>query len=112
MSSGDDYGGFGSEDDGYGFSDEDGGSDVDVENQYYSSKGLLEGGDNQAALEGFRAVRAPPPRPHSRPRMAPSPPHAFALPACRSLPFPAALRAGPEVSERGGVGEGASPRRC
>ena len=86
MSSGDDYGGFGSEDDGYGFSDEDGGSDVDVENQYYSSKGLLEGGDNQAALEGFRAVRAPPPAPPLAPAHGPQPPSRVCS-AC--LPFPA-----------------------
>ena len=76
MSSEEDYGGYGSEDDGYGFgSDEDDG-DLDVENQYYSSKGLLEGGDScesrHAALEGFRSVR-----PHSThptpPQHAPSP---------------------------------------
>ena len=78
MSSEEDYGGYGSEDDGYGFgSDEDDG-DLDVENQYYSSKGLLEGGDSSesrhAALEGFRSVRPHPTRPTPpHPNMPPAP---------------------------------------
>ena len=94
MSSGEDYGGFGSDDDGYGFSDEDGGSDVDVENQYYSSKGLLEGGDNKAALEGFRAVRITPPPPRARPRPRPSAPPCPPLPCCGVQPRPLRRAAG------------------
>ena len=109
MSSGEDYGGFGSDDDGYGFSDEDGGSDVDVENQYYSSKGLLEGGDNKAALEGFRAVRITPPPPPRAPPPAPerSPLSSPALLWRATSPSPPGRRV--RVS-RGG--EGGSPRRC
>ena len=48
------------EDYGFEYSDEDSQEeeDVDVENQYYNSKGLLESGDHNAqeALEGFAAV--------------------------------------------------------
>lgn len=43
----------------YGFEysdDEPEEEDVDIENQYYNSKGMLEGSDPQEALEGFKAV--------------------------------------------------------
>ena len=113
MSSGEDYGGFGSDDDGYGFSDEDGGSDVDVENQYYSSKGLLEGGDNKAALEGFRAVRIIPPPPRARPRPRPSAPPCPPPPACPALLWRATSPSPPGRRVRvSRGGEGGSPRRC
>eukprot|EP00890_Picochlorum_soloecismus_P000016 jgi/Picsp_1/1014/NSC_04498-R1_protein len=45
------------EDYGFEYSDEDyGEEDVDIENQYYNSKGLVESGESKAALQGFQEV--------------------------------------------------------
>ncbi|MCJ1238657.1 COP9/signalosome complex subunit Csn2 [Varicellaria rhodocarpa] len=45
------------EDYGFEYSDEEvEEEDVDIENQYYNSKGLLEGSDQTEALRGFQEV--------------------------------------------------------
>ncbi|DBA99786.1 TPA: COP9/signalosome complex subunit Csn2 [Trebouxia sp. C0006] len=45
------------EDYGFEYSDEEvEEEDVDIENQYYNSKGLLEGNDQTDALKGFQEV--------------------------------------------------------